>query len=167
MPLDTNSRISRAVQRVAANPRFAKVAPSIVPRLDRFLSRISGGRLMSSQGIVPSMILVTTGAKSGQRRETPLATIPLGEVFYVVGSNFGREAHPAWSYNLLAHPDADVVFRGDRIPVTAHLLDDEEKAAVWPELTAIWSTYDTYEERTERDLRVFRLDRRNSARSAR
>ena len=160
MPLDNQGRISRFVQRAAANPRFARVAPSIVPRVDRFLSRISGGRFMSSQGIVPSMVLVTTGAKSGQRRETPLATIPLDDRFYVVGSNYGREAHPAWTFNLLAHPEATAVFRGDRIPVTATLLDDDQKAAVWPELTAVWSTYDTYEDRTERDLRVFRLDRR-------
>ena len=53
-----------------------------------------------------------------------------------------------------------MVFRGERIPVTAPLLDAEEKAAVWPELTAVWSTYDRYEDRADRDLRVFRLDRR-------
>ena len=106
---------------------------------------------------MPSILLVTTGAKSGKQRETPLATVPLGEAFYVVGSNFARESHPAWSYNLLANPDATVVFKGDRIAVQAHLLDAAEKAAVWGELTALWPTYDAYEERTERDLRVFEL----------
>lgn len=157
MAIDSGSRLSRAVQRVAASPRFAKVAPAIVPKVDRFVSRISGGRFMTSGGIVPSMVLVTTGARSGRRRETPLATVPEGDAFYVVGSNFAREAHPAWSYNLLAHPEATAVFRGRRIPVVAHLLDAGEKAEVWPRLTAIWPTYDTYEDRTERALRVFRL----------
>ena len=142
---------------MAANPRFAKVAPSIVPKLDRFLSKVSGGRIMSSSAIVPSIVLVTTGARSGKQRETPLATIPLHGGFYVVGSNFAREAHPAWSYNLIAHPEATVVFKGDRIAVEAHLLEPAEKAAVWDELTALWPTYDTYEDRTERDLRVFEL----------
>ena len=157
MPADPSSWLSRNVQRMAANPRFAKVAPSIVPKLDRFLSKVSGGRLMSSSAIVPSILLVTTGAKSGKQRETPLATVPLGDAFYVVGSNFARESHPAWSYNLLANPDATVVFKGDRIAVRAHLLDAAEKAAVWGDLTALWPTYDAYEERTERDLRVFEL----------
>lgn len=152
--------LRRFVERMAASPRFARVAPKVVPKVDRFLSRISGGRLMSSAWVVPSMVLVTTGAKSGEQRETPLATVPLGDGFYVVGSNYGREAHPAWTYNLLAHPEATAVFRGQRIPVAARLLDDDEKAAVWPELTAIWSTYDTYEARVSRSLRVFRLDRR-------
>jgi deazaflavin-dependent oxidoreductase (nitroreductase family) len=151
--------MSRMVQRMATSPRFARVAPSIVPKLDRFLSKVSGGRIMSSSAIVPSIVLVTTGAKSGKQRETPLATIPLRDAFYVVGSNFARESHPAWSYNLIANPGATVVHKGQRIAVAARLLDAEEKAAVWHELTELWPTYDTYEDRTERELRVFRLDR--------
>lgn len=157
MPADPSGWLSRTVQRMAASPRFATVAPSIVPRLDRFLSKVSGGRIMSSSAIVPSIVLVTTGARSGKQRETPLATVPLHDAFYVVGSNFARESHPAWSYNLLANPSATVVHRGRRIAVTAHLLDPGEKAAVWHELTELWPTYDTYEDRTERELRVFEL----------
>jgi deazaflavin-dependent oxidoreductase (nitroreductase family) len=147
----------RRVQRMATSPRFARVAPAIVPKVDRFVSRISGGRFTTSSGMVPSMVLITTGARSGQERETPLATIPDGDAFFVVGSNFAKPVHPAWSYNLLAHPDAIVVYRGRRIPVTARLLDDGEKAEAWPRLTAIWPVYDTYEDRTERALRVFEL----------
>ena len=134
MPADPGSWLSRNVQRMASSPRFAKVAPSIVPKVDRFLSKVSGGRIMSSSAIVPSIVLVTTGAKSGKQRETPLATVPLRDAFYVVGSNFARESHPAWSYNLIANPRATVVHKGKRIAVEAHLLDTQEKAAVWHEL---------------------------------
>ncbi len=158
MPLNTTGRVSRFVQRAAGSPRFARIAPKVVPKIDRLLSRLTGGRFTTSSGIVPSMVLVTIGAKSGQQREAPLATVPDGDAFYVVGSNFGREAHPAWSHNLLANPDATVVFRGERIPVTARLLDEREKAEIWPTLTAAWPTYDSYEDRVARDLRVFRLE---------
>jgi deazaflavin-dependent oxidoreductase (nitroreductase family) len=157
VPAKPTSRFSRAVQRLAASPAFSRVAPAIVPRVDRLVSRLSGGRFTTSAGIVPSMVLVTTGARTGQQRETPLATIPDGDSLYVVGSNFAREAHPAWSYNLLADPRATAVYRGRRIPVSARLLDPDEKAEVWPRLTAIWPTYDTYEARTARELRVFEL----------
>ena len=155
--MKANSPVSRAIQRLASSRAFARVAPSIVPRLDRFLSRISGGRFMSSGGVVPSILLISTGARSGQQRETPLATVPDGLDFFVVGSNFGRTAHPAWSYNLLANPEATVVSHGRRIPVIARMLDHDEKAATWPRLLAIWPTYEVYEERTVRELRVFRL----------
>jgi len=158
MALDPNGRIGRAIQRLAGHPRFARIAPRVVPPLDRLASRLTGGRLVPSAGLVPMLVLVARGAKSGIERETPLATVPDGDAFYLVGSNFGREAHPAWTHNLLANPEAAVVFRGRRIPVTARLLDAEEKAAAWPRLTAVWATYDRYEDRVERDLRVFRLE---------
>ena len=91
-----------------------------------------------------------------------MATLPTDDGFLVVGSNFGKEHHPAWTGNLLAQPEASVSFKGETIPVVARLLDAEEKKAVWPELLRIWPTYDRYVERSGRDLRVFRLERRRS-----
>lgn len=89
-----------------------------------------------------------------------MVAVPLDGDLYVVGSNFGGEHHPAWSYNLIAHPDATTTMEGRNTPVTAELLDDEDKARVWPQLVEEWPPYARYAERTERDLRVFRLDRR-------
>jgi deazaflavin-dependent oxidoreductase (nitroreductase family) len=129
-----------------------------VPHADRLLGRLTGGRVVFTSWMVPAMVLITTGAKSGLEREAPLATVPDGDGFFVVGSNFGREAHPAWTHNLLANPAATVVFRGRRIPVVATLLDAEAKEAAWPKLTQVWATYDRYEDRVDRDLRVFRLE---------
>jgi deazaflavin-dependent oxidoreductase (nitroreductase family) len=77
-----------------------------------------------------------------------------------VGSNYGRESHPAWTANLLAHPDTEITFRATTYPVHAHLLTAQEKVEVWPQLVEFWPAYDTYTERSGRDLRVFRLDRR-------
>ncbi|HET7721027.1 MAG TPA: nitroreductase family deazaflavin-dependent oxidoreductase, partial [Acidimicrobiales bacterium] len=85
---------------MAGSPAFAKVAPKVVPRLDRALHRVTGGRVILSGGMVPSLMLTTTGAKTGQPRKTPLATVPHDGALYLVGSNFGRESHPAWSGNL-------------------------------------------------------------------
>jgi hypothetical protein len=50
-----------------------------------------------------------------------------------------------------------VRYRGRRIPVTGRILEDDERAEVWPRLVRIWSVYDTYVERADRRLRVFRL----------
>jgi deazaflavin-dependent oxidoreductase (nitroreductase family) len=154
------SRLDAAVQRVAGTAVFAKVARPVMPALDRASQRLSGGRFLISSLFVPAIVLRTTGAKSGLPRESPLASMPDGDAFYVVGSNWGGEKHPAWTANLLAHPDAEVLFRGRSIPVRAHLLTSEEKVAIWPQLLQVWPTYDTYVERSGRDLRVFRLDRR-------
>ena len=120
--------------------------------------RATRGRLMGHVNRAPVLLLTTTGRKSGQQRTTPLATKPDGEGWYVVGSNFGREKHPAWTANLMANPDAEVSFNGKSTPVHAHLLTTEEKQEVWPRLVQFWPNYDVYVERSGRDLRVFRLD---------
>jgi len=148
-------------QRLASAPWFAKIGPRVVPPLDRVLHRLSGGRILLPRIVLPSIVLTTTGRRSGLPRETPLICLPEDDgSFVVVGSNFGRDSHPAWTVNLLAEPKAEVRYAGRRIPVMAKLLDDTERAEVWPRLIGVWSVYDTYverAERSERELRVFRL----------
>ena len=156
--MDLGSPLGRVTQWVAGSSGFRAVGPKVVPPVDRLLSRITGGRVVLSGSLVPSLVLESTGAKTGRRRTTPLACLPEDDgSFLVVGSNFGRERHPAWTANLRAHPGATVTFRGRTIPVRAALLSAEEKAAVWPRLTAVWPNYDRYTEVSGRDLRVFRL----------
>ncbi len=150
--------ITPAVQRMAGAAWFAKVGPKVVPPLDRVLNRASGGRFLLSQYVLPSLVLVTTGHRSGQRRVTPLACLPEPDgSFVVVGSNFGREKHPAWTANLLHEPQAQIRYRGRTIPVTARLLDGDERAQAWPRLLEMWPVYDRYAERSGRELRIFRL----------
>lgn len=151
--------VGRVVQRVAGTKAFSKYAPPIITPLDKVVHKLSGGRWLLSRGMLPVLMLTTTGAKSGQPREVPLACIPDGDVIYLVGSNFGREKHPAWSGNLLKTPRAAVSFRGEAFAVDAAHLSDEEKAEVWPKLLKAWPNYDLYVERSGRNIRVFRLTR--------
>jgi deazaflavin-dependent oxidoreductase (nitroreductase family) len=159
-PVKLDSRLGRVVQKAAQQSSFSPVALKVAPFLDKVVSKVSGGRFTMTSLIVPTLVITTTGAKSGQPRTTPLACMPDGDgVFYVVGSNFGTEKHPAWSGNLIATPKATVVYAGKTMTVDARLLSDEEKAQVWPRLTKVWPTYDTYVTKTDRNLRVFRLTR--------
>lgn len=160
MRVTLDSPLGRAVQKMAGSKTFMRVGPKIVPPMDRFLHRVSGGRFVSSGGLLPSLVLTVTGAKTGQPRVTPLATMPDGDSWYVVGSNFGRDSHPAWTANLIANPDAEVSYRGKTTPVRARLLSAEEKQAIWSRLTTFWPNYDVYTARSGRDLRVFRLEPR-------
>ncbi|MDT7573056.1 MAG: hypothetical protein QOE05_3230 [Actinomycetota bacterium] len=159
-PVKLDSRLGRAVQRAAQKSSFSPVALKVAPFLDKVISKATRGRYTMTSLIVPTLVLTTTGAKSGQPRTTPLACMPDGDgVFYVVGSNFGTEKHPAWTGNLIKTPTATVVYAGQSVQVDAQLLSDEEKAAVWPRLTKVWPIYDHYVTKTDRNLRVFRLTR--------
>ncbi|MFG2005405.1 nitroreductase family deazaflavin-dependent oxidoreductase [Spirillospora sp. NPDC048911] len=158
MPTLIQRTMGPIMQRVSGSPAFAKVAPKIVPPLDRALHKATGGRFLLGQALVPSLVLTTTGAVSGKPRQAPLACMPEpGGTWVIVGSNFGREKHPAWTGNLLKNPDAEISFRGKTVTVTAHLLDDAERAEVWPNLLKVWPVYDRYVERVDRQLRIFRL----------
>ena len=117
MALEPTGCIGRAVQWVAGSPMFATVAPTIVPPIDRALSRATGGKVVLSAGArAEHGARHRPARRPGPSAEAPLATMPDGDGFYVVGSNFGREAHPAWTANLLANPEPLVVFRGEAHP---------------------------------------------------
>ncbi|MEU2620398.1 nitroreductase family deazaflavin-dependent oxidoreductase [Streptomyces sp. NPDC007157] len=147
----------RLVRRAAASRGFLKVAPYVVPALDRTVHRLSGGRVLLSARMLPGAILTSTGARSGLPRRTPLACMPQEDGWLLVGSNYGRTDHPAWTYNLLKHPDVEISWKGRDVPVTARLLTGAERAAAWRQLLEFWPPYATYQERVDRELRVFRL----------
>ncbi|HVU74666.1 MAG TPA: nitroreductase family deazaflavin-dependent oxidoreductase [Mycobacteriales bacterium] len=148
---------TRFALKISSSPWFLRTIAPQMPKLDRAVHKLTGGRYFPSQGANPAVMLTTTGAKSGLPRTTPLASVPLDGDFFVVGSNYGGEKHPAWSANLIANPDARISFRGKDIEVRAHLLTAEEKVVTWPRLIERWPAYDRYSELTDRDLRVFRL----------
>lgn len=152
----------RVVQKVSSTRGFARVAPHVIPALDRAVHRLTRGKFLLSAQLLPGVILTSTGARSGQARRTPLACMPEGggASWILIGSNFGRTGHPAWTANLLAHPDATVSWKGQDIPVTARLLEGEERAAAWTAVLAFWPPYATYQRRVEREIRLFRIVRR-------
>ena len=146
--------ITAAVMR---SPVRHLVRPIVTP-LDRLLFRISGGRLKLSAPMIPSLTLFSAGAKTGERRETPLMCFPQDDgSWFVVGSNFGRPRHPAWSFNLIANPRAEVHYRRRNTPVVARLLDADEAERTWPLLERQWPRYRDYEKTAHRDIRIFHL----------
>jgi deazaflavin-dependent oxidoreductase (nitroreductase family) len=156
--LSVDSPIGRATQRVAGSAAFARFGPKVVPPVDKVLHRLTGGRVLLSRALLPGLVLTTTGRRSGRPRPSPLMCVPEpGGTFLVVGSNFGRDAHPAWTGNLLAEPEASVSYGRRDIPVTAELLEDEARDQAWTRALEVWPTFTSYQARVDRQLRVFRL----------
>lgn len=127
--------------------------------LDRRLLVRSRGRftLLGPIG-APTLLLTTTGAKSGLPRVSPLLYWRDGGRLHVVGSNFGQDRHPAWSGNLLKDPQATVTIGGRDVPVVGHLLEGAERYRVWQGFVEMARTYAVYGERTDRHIRVFALE---------
>jgi deazaflavin-dependent oxidoreductase (nitroreductase family) len=88
----------------------------------------------------------------------PLLFTQVDDGFVVVGSNAGREQHPAWTGNLLAHPEASIQVRGRVQTVRARLIDGAERERLWQSATTLWPAYDSYADRTAREIRLFLLE---------
>lgn len=128
------------------------------PGIQMWLYRLTGGKFQLSALLVPSLVLVHTGAKSGLKRETPLICWPQRDgSYFVAGSNWGQPHHPAWTTNVLANPQVDVVVSRRRFAATAVLLTGAEREAAWPILEAQWPRYRDYERQAGREVRIFRL----------
>lgn len=137
---------------------FRAVAPRALPPIERMLNRLSHGRVQLSGLLVPSLVLHSTGAKTGAGRDTVLMYTPDGHGRAIVaGTSFARGRHPAWTYNLLAHPDAAISVRGRRLLVRATLIGDAERDGTWLRIERQWPGYRDYERESGRVVRLFRL----------
>ncbi|MEU4386126.1 nitroreductase family deazaflavin-dependent oxidoreductase [Promicromonospora sp. NPDC023805] len=156
--------VRSAVAPLTRTRAFRAVGPVLLPPAERALAWLSRGRLQVSALLVPSLVLHTTGARSGEPRDTYLMYTPDGPGRAIVaGSAFARGRHPAWTYNLLAHPDASISVGGRRIPVRATLVGDDERDAVWALIESQWPGYRGYERDSGRVVRLFRLEQTGPA----
>ncbi|MCA6094759.1 nitroreductase family deazaflavin-dependent oxidoreductase [Streptomyces sp. SCA3-4] len=155
--------VERLVRTVSSTRTFARIAPHCIPALDRAVHRLTRGKVLLSAFMLPSVVLTSTGAKSGLVRRTPLACMPEDRTdtcWILIGSNFGRPGHPAWTANLLARPEAEISWKGRDIPVRARLLRGAEREEAWAAVLKFWPPYARYQARVEREIRLFRLERR-------
>jgi deazaflavin-dependent nitroreductase family protein len=126
----------------------------------RGLLKITGGRIGWRLGKMPVVELTTTGRKSGLPR-TVMLTSPLqeGSAIVVVASRGGDPQHPAWFLNLRDHPDVEVAIHGaPKRPMRARVATPEERARMWPLVTAEYKGYAGYQTKTDREIPLVLLE---------
>ena len=96
---------------------------NVFPRVDPWLFRATGGRYPWVLGGPATAPLVTTGAKSGQRREHQLTYFHDGPDPILTASNYGGDKHPQWYYNLKANPQCEF---GDEPFIATEVTDPDE-----------------------------------------
>ncbi|GAA1780017.1 nitroreductase family deazaflavin-dependent oxidoreductase [Nocardioides hankookensis] len=135
-------------------PRYSR----LIVGTDKFLQRISWGRvtIMMATGL-HELVLQVPGRKTGILRSTPLLTVPHGEGWLIVGSNWGAQDPPAWASNLRAAEEPLVTYKGRTMAVDARELSGPERDEKWAVAVAGWPNYARYAERTERELPLFWL----------
>lgn len=151
-----------AFQWVARQPRVYRWtlrSGSLVERLERLLRRISGGRIgtLDLAGL-PTIRVTVPGRRTGVPRTCTLQVIPDGDDLLVVGSNWARVEHPAWSANFLAADQVTVWRRGEQFTAVARLLTGPERENAWRRILAQWPNYRIAQEQIPgREFRLFVL----------
>jgi deazaflavin-dependent oxidoreductase (nitroreductase family) len=102
----------------------------------------------------PTLLLTTTGRRSGEARTAPLIFGRDGDDLLIVASVGGSPKHPAWYLNLQADPHASVQVLGERFDVRARTASPDDKPRLWRIVNEVWPNYDVYQSRTEREIPV-------------
>ena len=141
--------------------KFGSIVIHYVAKLNTLLYRASGGKIFGTwlRG-APIGLLVYKGRKSGRTLTTPLLYLKDGEKIVIVASKGGMSHHPLWYVNLVDQPDCEFEIGTERRKYRARTAGNDERAAYWPRLTAMYHDYDDYQARTDRQIPVVVLEPR-------
>jgi deazaflavin-dependent oxidoreductase (nitroreductase family) len=121
----------------------------------------TGGRWPKLLFGMPGVELHTVGRKTGERRSTMLTTPVHDENRVIlVASKGGDSRDPQWYRNLCADPDVEITMDGETRPMRARTASPGEKAALWPDIVAVYKGYEGYQQRAGRDIPVVILEPR-------
>ena len=109
-------------------------------------------------GPIPTLLLTTTGRRSGKPIVMPLIYGEAGGKYVVVASKGGAPTHPGWYLNLAAHRAVEVQILAKRFRATARTASGAERAELWQQMAAIYPPYDDYQAKTDREIPVVVLE---------
>lgn len=106
------------------------------------------------------LLLHTIGARTGRVHIVPMRCMVDGDTLYVFASAHGRDRHPDWYHNIVAHPEFMIEMGTETIPVRATVLTGPERDATFDRHAARFPVFHDYQQRLTRTIPVIRLDRR-------
>ncbi len=124
--------------------------------------RANGGKVSGPYEHTPLLLLTTTGAKSGERRITPMGYLPDGDRLLVFASYGGAPTHPDWYHNLVAHPEVTVEVGTETFDAIAVVTEDSERDRLWTKAVEWYPFLAETQAKTTRQIPVIALSRRES-----
>jgi proline iminopeptidase len=146
----------------------AKLPPNIPDWIKDHVQRYltsdgADGHMMSfasnPSGAVPTLLLTTTGRRTGQRFIFPLIYGRAGNSYVVIASKGGAPEHPGWYRNLVADPNVALQVGSQKLRATARTASGSERAALWGQMAALFTPYTDYQKKAAgREIPVVVLD---------
>ncbi len=125
--------------------------------IDEF--RANGGKVTGRFAGAPLLLLTTTGAKSGEKRTTPLVHSSEGDDIIIIASYAGGPKHPAWFLNLRANPEVTIELPNETFTVNAVIPEGEERQRLFDRQAAKMPQFNEYQAKTSREIPVVVIPR--------
>lgn len=109
-------------------------------------------------GTLPTLLLTTTGRKSGEPRALPLIYGNHGDSYIIIASKGGMPNDPIWFLNLKAKPECDLMVGAKAVSARARIVTGDEREEIWTKMAEIYPPYLDYQKNTERQIPVVVLD---------
>jgi deazaflavin-dependent oxidoreductase (nitroreductase family) len=109
------------------------------------------------------LLLTTTGAKSGEKRTTPVAFFSFDDEVTIVASKGGAPTHPAWFHNLSKHPNVHIEVATadgvDEYDAIASVMPEPARSERYAKIGAVAPGFAEYEKKTDRVIPLVVLTR--------
>ena len=122
-----------------------------------FLYRLTRGIIGGRMGRA-SVLLMTTGRRSGRQRTTPLFYVADGDHFLVVASNGGRGSLPNWWSNMRETGQAQIEIGSRRLQVRGKQATLDERLELWRRVVEAYAGYEQYQQKTDYPIPVVILE---------
>jgi len=110
---------------------------------------------------VPTLLLATTGRRSGEKFIFPLIYGQDGHNYVVVASKGGAPDDPGWYRNLVQTPQVSFQVAEKTFTGTARTAMGAERARLWAQMAALFPNYENYQKQTPREIPVVVLEPAN------
>jgi len=137
--------LQRLIHRVVSIRPLVAFFATHMHRMDIYALKITSGRhTLSELGGWTIVQLTTIGAKTGQERTMPLVVGIEDDKVALIASSFGREHNPGWYYNLKAHPECKVAYKGVSLNYVAREVFGDEYEKYWRLVSSNYVGYEKY-----------------------
>ena len=114
---------------------------------------------LGGPGVLPTLLLTTTGRKSGEPRALPLIYGSIDDAYVIIASKGGMPSHPLWHLNLQANPECELMVGPKAVSARARVAEGDERERLWEQMAKIYPPYNEYQERAgARTIPVVVLD---------
>ena len=138
----------------------------IAKHREQYLADGNAGHLWDSSpaggpGPLPTLLLTTTGRKSGKESIMPLLYGEVDGGYAIIASKGGDPKHPGWFHNLQAQDEVKVQVATDVFQASTRVANGAERAKVWDQMVAMYPPFGDYQVKAgDREIPVVILEKK-------